>query len=232
MKRFLTILLVITLIVATPATAFAATVDNLDPNAKKTSDSDVNGTYEATDPDVYTVAPDKNGNFKVDNGKDIITVDPVGDRSKYKLVVRFFSPTDEEALDWIAGAIDGLHEEILPFEVYYLDPSGKRVELEKGDIVTVAPINATDIILKSVAPDGRVIDIEFTVKDGVLTFKAPGGKFCYYALSAKGLNQKPTNPDTGLDFNEVTWISLMVLSASALGILLLIRKRRMDLEMM
>jgi hypothetical protein len=231
MKRLITVILMIALVVALPLTAFAD-VDTLDPNAKKSSSSNVNGTFESTDPDVYTVKPDDKGNFKVDNGKDTITVDPVSDRSKYKVVVRFFSPTDEEALDWIAGAVDGLHEDILPFEIYYLDQNGNRVELEKGDVVTVAPVNATDIVLKSVAPDGRVVDVPFTVKDGVLTFKAPGGKFCYYALSGKApLNPAPS-PDTGVAFDDVFWFAIMGISGSALGMLLLLRKRQMDLEVM
>ena len=101
------------------------------------------------------------------------------------------------------------------------------------DIVIVT-VDSTDVVLKSVAPDGTVIDVPFTINGGVITFEAPGGKFCYYALAAKSgaVAPPPTNPDTGILFDEVSWFGMMLLCASALGILLLIRKRQLDLDAM
>ncbi|MBQ6706518.1 MAG: hypothetical protein IJN07_03290 [Clostridia bacterium] len=231
MKKIVCGLLVFVMLLTVPVTAFAATDTLTAPG--QSSDHDVFGSYNETDPNVHVAKPDKGGNFTVDNGKDIIVVDPVGDRSNYKLVVRFFNPANEEAISWIADCVDGIHDDILPFEVFYKDAKGNRVELEKGDKVSVT-VDSTDVVLKSVAPDGTVIDVPFTINGGVITFEAPGGKFCYYALAAKSgaVAPPPTNPDTGILFDEVSWFGMMLLCASALGILLLIRKRQLDLDAM
>lgn len=232
MKKIACVLLVLVMLLTVPVTAFAADTDTLTAPGQK-SDHDVFGSYSESDPNVYVAKPDKSGNFTVDNNKDIIVVDPVGDRSDHKLVVRFFNPSNEEALSWIADCVDGIHDDILPFEIFYKDANGNRVELEKGDKVSVT-VDSTDVVLKSVAPDGTVIDVPFTINGGVITFEAPGGKFCYYALAAKSgaVAPPPTNPDTGILFDEVSWFAIMMMCASALGVLLLVRKRALDLEIM
>lgn len=229
MKKIVCGLLVLVMLLTVPVTAFAATDTLTAPG----QDSSVPafGTYSETDPNVYTVKPDASGNFTVDNGQDIIIVDPVSDRSGYKLVIRFFNPSNEEAISWIADCVDGIHDDILPFEAFYKDKDGNRVELEKGDKVSIT-VDSTDVVLKSVAPDGTVIDLPFTINGGVLTFEAPGGKFCYYALAAKSGAGTGTNPDTGILFDEVSWFAILTLCASALGVLLLIRKRSLDMDVM
>lgn len=231
MKKIVCGLLVLVMLLAFSVTSFAATDTLTNPGDQ--SEHDVFGSYDESDPNVHTVKPDKNGNFIVDNDKDIVVVDPVSDRADYKLVVRFFSPSNEEAISWIADCVDGIHDDILPFEVFYKDSKGNRVELEKGDKVSVT-VDSTDVVLKSVAPDGTVIDVPFSINGGVLTFEAPGGKFCYYALAAKAgaVAPPPSNPDTGILFDEVSWFAILMMSASALGVLLLVRKRQLDLDMM
>jgi hypothetical protein len=236
MKRIICILLVAVLAVSAPLLLLAAKKDTLTNNGS--SSSDAYATHIGGNPNVVTAKPDKNGNFAAQKDGETVAVDPVGDHSKHKLVVRFFNPADKDAIKWMDETTGGLSDGFMPFEAFYLDKKGNRVELEKGDKITIN-LTSTDVLIKCVAPDGSVVDLPFTVDGNKITFEAPGGKFCYYAVVTKvptqpsapgGTVTEPTNPDTGILFDEVSWMAIMGLSGSALAILLLIRKRQLDLE--
>lgn len=228
MKKVVSIVLVLAMLIggATICSA-AATVTEIPGSVPV----DVDGVYSPEDPNVFYSNSDKEGNFVVERGeKTKINVDPVSDRKDQKLVVRFFIPGDQNAIDWLDETVDGLNKEISPFEIFYMDAKGNRVELEKGDKISLS-VESTDVIIKSVAPDGSVVELPFTVNGNVITFEAPGGKFCYYAVALKS-GTPGTNPDTGILFDEVSWFAILMMSASALGVLLLVRKRALDLDLM
>ena len=230
MKRIVCVLLVAVLALSVPLLMLGAKKDTLTNNGS--SSSDAYATYIEQNPNAVVAKPNKDGNFTIVKDDETIVVRPAGDRKNQKLVVRFFNPADKEAIQWMDETTGGLSDGFLPFEAFYLDKNGNRLEMEKGDKITIE-LPSTDILIKCVAPDGSVVEVPFTVSGNKVTFEAPGGKFRYYAVVTKvpSTPAEPSNPDTGILFDEVSWSAIMVLSGSALGLLLLMRKRRLDLEL-
>lgn len=226
MKRIVCLLLVVVLALCMPAMLGVTKKDTLiDPGE---SSAGAYATFIDNNPDAIAIKPNGDGIFVAEKNGEKVIVDPVGNHKNQQLVVRFFNPADKEAIQWMDETTGGLSDGFLPFEAFYLNKKGERAELEKGDKITIN-LTVTDILIKCVAPDGSVVDVPFTVDGNNVTFEAPGGKFCYYAVVTKSATPG-TNPDTGILFDEVSWFAIMSLSASALGILLLIRKRALDLE--
>lgn len=146
-------------------------------------------------------------------------------------------------------------EDSMPFEIYYIDnATGQRVELSEEDEVRIK-VAAEDLKVYRLTSDGKVQEItNAKTEGGYLTFK-PGGSKCFFALAKQveeptpepkpeeptpepkpeeptpepeqKPEQKPEsdNKDTGDHFDLILWISVMVASASAIAILMILRKK-------
>ncbi|MBR2013676.1 MAG: hypothetical protein IJ995_05630 [Clostridia bacterium] len=219
----------------------------------------VQGIYvPAEEPNEYT-APLQDDVYKIDAEEGSLELTPAEPNNDRELVVRFFEPDHQEALDWFKKHIEGLDtEDAMPFEIYYRDKTtGQRTELEEEDEVRIK-VTSDDLAVYRLTSDSQSSEIDSEIKDGYLIFKVGGSK-CYFALAKKQAEpapepgptpdqpgqpggegegepepkpeQKPEtkpdsdNADTGDHFDLILWISLMVASASAIAIALLLRKK-------
>lgn len=212
---------------------------------------DVNGNHELVkSPNEYIVQPEDDS-YTLDEELGSLEVIPAGDTEDFELVVRFFDPNHEQAMAWIKQCIESFDEtDCTPFEVFYREKTtGKRAELAEGDEVRIK-VSSDDLVLYRLTSDGQKALVDSVIENGVLTFKAGGSK-CYFVLAKKPVEpapeptpdpeptpepepevkpEKPSKPDsgnagTGDNFNLILWISLMVASASAFILLLLLRKQ-------
>lgn len=228
----------------------------------------VQGNYvPAEEPNQYT-APLQEDAYKIDAEEGALTVTPAEPNDERELVVRFFEPDHQEALNWFKECIKDLDtQDAMPFEVYYRNKTtGQRTELEEDDEVRIK-VSSEDLAVYRLTSDSQSNEIASEIKDGYLIFKV-GGTKCYFALAKKQAEpapgpdqpiqpdqpeqpsqpggegepkpepepeQKPEtkpetkpdsdNADTGDHFDLIVWISLMVASASAFAIALLLRKQ-------
>ncbi len=213
----------------------------------------------AEEPNQYT-APLQEDSYKIEAEEGALAVTPAEPDDELELVVRFFEPEHQEALNWFKECIEDLDtQDAMPFEIYYRNKTtGQRTELEEDDEVRIK-VSSEDLTVYRLTTDSQSSEIASEIKDGYLIFKV-GGTKCYFALAKKQTEpapgpdqpiqpsqpgeegetepqpeQKPEtkpetkpdsdNADTGDHFDLILWISLMVASASAFAIALLLRKK-------
>ncbi len=122
------------------------------------------------------------------------------------LVVHQISLENKDFYDWFYNQIDNSEKNITPYDIYFLNTDGERIELSSEDIIKIQASNSTQHISK-LSYEGKVYDVSHFNIDGYLSFKADNANG-YYFVSER---QEIHSPATG-DYNHIEiWCSLMFL---------------------
>ena len=210
MKKIMTWLLTMIVILSASVTAFAAEPDDetIDVYAKYVNHTEWN---------IVPVDAAGNGSTTLSDGTQI-TVGGAA-RSDWQLVIDQI--TEKDALDWIGDVLDGKAKDLSPLHIYFIDASG-NIKAADGVTVTIKqPEKLTDFAAYSLTGEGNVSDLTISVEDGSLTFTTDGSP--YYVLGEKVSGEtsspsEPSNsPQTGDNSHMALWMVLLAVSVFGLA---------------
>ena len=214
MKKIMTWLLTMIVILSASVTAFAAEPDDetIDVYAKYVNHTEWN---------IVPVDAAGNGSTTLSDGTQI-TVGGAA-RSGWQLVIDQI--TEKDALDWIGDVLDGKAKDLSPLHIYFIDASGN---IKTADSVTVTGklrSKLTDPAAYSLTSEGMTAGLTVTAKDGSLTFTTDGSP--YYVLGEKDNGSTPpagetpsdqgNSPQTGENSHMALWIALSAASVFGLA---------------
>lgn len=139
-----------------------------------------------------------------------------------RLVVYPFPKSEKEAWQWIEEQMAGKEKVIQPYDIYFLNKDGGRLDLGH---VTVSIGSGRNMWVYGVSAAGQVTLLNSSFRDGKVWFTANGSS--YYVLAERSGSGRPTAPDgtpddtsprTGDESHVMFW-TLTMLSA-LLGLLL------------
>ena len=210
MKKIMTWLLTMIVILSASVTAFAAEPDDetIDVYAKYVNHTEWN---------IVPVDAAGNGSTTLSDGTQI-TVGGAA-RSGWQLVIDQI--TEKDALDWIGDVLDGKAKDLSPLHIYFIDASG-NIKAADGVTVTIKqPEKLTDFAAYSLTGEGNVSGLTISVEDGSLTFTTDGSP--YYVLGEKVSGEtsspsEPSNsPQTGDNSHMALWMVLLAVSVFGLA---------------
>ena len=170
---------------------------------------------------MYAAAPN-NGSYEVttDNGVDIEVSSSSTDLT---LAVHQISKDEKECYDWFKSCIPQDVVSFIPYDFFFIDSAGKRVELLGDTEIAISKTVAYDSILW-LSFDGEVVAISHADGEHEAIFKTvnEGG---YYLLCDNADNVQP--PQTGDTSILLLWTMYLLVSGTVL-IFLILKKDRVN----
>ena len=218
MKRIMTWLLTMIVILSASVTAFAAEPDD---ETKQTSHVDVYAKYvNNTEWNVVPVDASGNGSTTLSDGTQINVSSAI--LSGWQLAIDPI--TEKEAVDWIGGVLDGKAKDLSPLHIYFINASG-NIKAADGVTVTVKlSEKLTDPAAYSLTGEGTASGLTVSMEDGSLTFTTDGSP--YYVLGEKVSGGTPStdettsdtgdSPQTGDSSNMWLWVALTLVAVAVL----------------
>ena len=215
MKRIMTWLLTMIVILSASVTAFAAEQDD---ETQQTSNVDVYAKYvNNTEWNVVPVDASGNGSTTLSDGTQITVSGAT--QSGWQLAIDPI--TEKEAVDWIGGVLDGKAKDLSPLHIYFINASG-NIKAADGVTVTIKlPKKLTDPAAYSLTGEGNASGLTVSMEDGSLTFTTDGSP--YYVLGEKVSGEtsspsEPSNsPQTGDNSHMALWMVLLAVSVFGLA---------------
>lgn len=218
MKRIMTWLLTMIVILSASVTAFAAEPDD---ETQQTSNVDVYAKYvNNTEWNVVPVDASGNGSTTLSDGTQITVSGAT--QSGWQLAIDPI--TEKEAVDWIGGVLDGKAKDLSPLHIYFINASG-NIKAADGVTVTIKlPKKLTDPAAYSLTGEGNASGLTVSMEDGSLTFTTDGSP--YYVLGEKVSGGTPStdettsdmgdSPQTGDSSNMWLWVALTLVAVAVL----------------
>lgn len=218
MKRIMTWLLTMIVILSASVTAFAAEQDD---ETQQTSNVDVYAKYvNNTEWNVVPVDASGNGSITLSDGTPITVSGAI--LSGWQLAIDPI--TEKEAVDWIGGVLDGKAKDLSPLHIYFINASG-NIKAADGVTVTIKlPKKLTDPAAYSLTGEGNASGLTVSMEDGSLTFTTDGSP--YYVLGEKVSGGTPStdettsdtgdSPQTGDSSNMWLWVALTLVAVAVL----------------
>ena len=218
MKRIMTWLLTMIVILSASVTAFAAEQDD---ETQPTSNVDVYAKYvNNTEWNVVPVDAIGNGSTTLSDGTQINVSSAT--QSGWQLAIDPI--TEKEAVDWIGGVLDGKAKDLSPLHIYFINASG-NIKAADGVTVTIKlPKKLTDPAAYSLTGEGNASGLTVSMEDGSLTFTTDGSP--YYVLGEKARGGTPStdettsdtgdSPQTGDSSNMWLWVALTLVAVAVL----------------
>ena len=218
MKRIMTWLLTMIVILSASVTAFAAEPDD---ETQPTSNVDVYAKYvNNTEWNVVPVDASGNGSTTLSDGTQINVSGAT--QSGWQLAIDPI--TEKEAVDWIGGVLDGKAKDLSPLHIYFINASG-NIKAADGVTVTIKlPKKLTDPAAYSLTGEGNASGLTVSMEDGSLTFTTDGSP--YYVLGEKVSGGTPStdettsdtgdSPQTGDSSNMWLWVALTLVAVAVL----------------
>ena len=214
MKKIMTWLLTMIVILSASVTAFAAEPDDetIDVYAKYVNHTEWN---------IVPVDAAGNGSTTLSDGTQI-TVGGAA-RSGWQLVIDPI--TEKDALDWIGDILNGKAKDLSPLHIYFIDASGNIKTADSVTVTVKLRSKLTDPAAYSLTSEGKTAGLTVTAKDGSLTFTTDGSP--YYVLGEKDNGSTPpagetpsdpgNSPQTGENSHMALWIALSAASVFGLA---------------
>ena len=219
MKRIMTWLLTMIVILSASVTAFAAEQDD---ETQQTSNVDVYAKYvNNTEWNVVPVDASGNGSTTLSDGTQITVSGAI--LSGWQLAIDPI--TEKDALDWIGDILNGKAKDLSPLHIYFIDASGNIKTADSVTVTVKLRSKLTDPAAYSLASEGKTAGLTVTAKDGSLTFTTDGSP--YYVLGEKDNGSTPpagetpsdpgNSPQTGENGHMALWIALSAASVFGLA---------------
>lgn len=200
MKRILSIITVLFVLFSCSINCFAAGNGN-------TISGNVYGKYNYfSDANVYTANSD-NGKYQIET-EDGVKIIIRSKSSDLILIVHQISKDEKEAYEWIKSCVPQSIIRYIPYDIFFLNASGERIELSSEDEVTISSINQNQYIL-GLSSDGNITEISCAKYNERITFKVSTISN-YYLLCEKAM--AVNSPPTGDTSNIYLWLILLLVS--------------------
>lgn len=171
----------------------------------------------SSDSKVYTATPIR-GQYALTTDDGIqITVD--SNNLDLVLVVHQITEKEKEAYEWFKSCMPQSVIRFIPYDIYFLNASGDRIELSSEDAITISIYKSTQYVV-GLSCDGNLIDISYSINNYNVTFKASSSSNYYVLCEALG---SVKSPQTGITSDSYLLIMLFM---SLLNLLLVTRRRQ------
>lgn len=186
---------------------FSCSINCLAAEYKDMQSGSVYGKFNYySNPGMYT-ATSTDGSYEVitDNG---VQIKVSSSTTELTLVVHQISKSEKECHNWFESCVTQDVVNFIPYDIFFLDSSGKRIELSPDIEITISKTQVNESVLW-LSYNGTATPLTYTVNGDRLVFKATniGG---YYLLCE---NMSETqSPQTGDTSNIHFWILLLIVS--------------------
>ncbi|MCD7954820.1 MAG: hypothetical protein LUG93_03515 [Lachnospiraceae bacterium] len=163
-------------------------------------DVDVYAKAIYTWPENCYIAGEEDGSYTVetDDGT-VITVTSENLDSSLRLVVYRITGDDSEAYAWIMECTEGLGSDRLPYEIYFIDESGNRVEAANASVVITLPDGYGTPSVYQVASSGTAGRMSSVAGESTVSFFISSSGF-YMLMSVSDDDDAYTGEGTAYDF--------------------------------
>lgn len=212
MKKILFAALVLILVLCSAVPCFAAEY--------KPGDEikiDVSATYRySSEPNVYDSGLG-NGKYSVTTSDGVtVTVtpeNPLPDGAR--LVVRQVTKDDAAAWKWFSDCTKDIGENILPFDIYFIDADGKEISVTGKMTVEISlPDGYGTPVACYLSTDERTTVLESKRTGNKVIFETDHNSY-YVVAQKKGTGG---SPQTGDNSNLTLWIALLLASVGAISV--------------
>lgn len=171
---------------------------------------------DSTDVEVYAktaynypencyIAGDEDGSYTVETGDGTtLTVTLETPDSSLRLVVYRITESDSAAYAWIMGCTSGLGDSRLPYEIYFIDGDGNRVDAGSASVTITLPGGYGAPAAYSVTTAGAATRMSAAVSGDTIRFTIPASG--YYVLASTSEEEDGddvyTGDGTAYDFEE------------------------------
>ncbi len=227
MKKIMTWLLTMIVILSASVTAFAAEPDD----ETKQTHVDVYAKYvNNTEWNIVPVDAGGNGSTTLSDGTQI-TVSGAA-QSGWQLVIDPI--TEKDALDWIGDVLNGKAKDLSPLHIYFIDGIGNTKTADGVTVTVKLPEKLTDPAAYSLTDAGDVTSLTFIARDGKTSFTTDGS--LYYVLGEKvsggtpSTGETPSDPGDSQQTGDISriwlWLAILTVSGMVLFGIVLYRKRK------
>ncbi len=221
MKVIASIFLSILLLLSCTVTSFAQEYDSVNNSAE----INVSAKYSYyTNDNIYT-AEDNNGLYSLELGNGLKVYVNSPNQKSAILVVHLINENDTEAYKWFIDNLDSESGKIFPFDIYFRDVSGNRIELDKSAEIKIT-FAETSKKYKAVtlSSNGKLDDLKFTLNNNNITFKAVPHNYYIVIENVIDSDIGTTSPPTGDNSNIKLYVCLLIVSM--LGIVLVSKRKK------
>lgn len=200
MKRILSSIVVLFIFFSCSINCYAA-------EYKETRTGDVYGKYNFYSNEGIYTAISSDGYYEVTTNNEV-HIKVICPRTELTLVVHQISKNETECYDWFESCISQDVVSFIPYDIFFLDSSGERVELAPDIEITITKSQANESVLW-LSYDGTATPLAHSVNGDALAFKTTnsGG---YYLLCEN--MSEAQSPQTGDTSNIHLWIVLLIVS--------------------
>ena len=200
MKRILSSVVVLLIFFSCSINCYAA-------EYKETCTGNVFGKYNFYSNERIYTAISNDGSYKVTTDKRV-HIRVSCSRTELTLVVHEISKNEKECFDWFVSCIPQDVVSFIPYDIFFLDPSGDRVELAPDMEMAISKSQANESMLW-LSYDGTATALTYTVNNDILVLKTTnsGGYYLLYENMSEA-----QSPQTGDTSNIHFWILLLILS--------------------
>lgn len=189
MKKVIAWILTATLVMSCSAVAFAANLDDGNPQANI-------GVYARAIRDVageYTAGL-QNGGASVSTGQGVSVSVSGAPSSAFQLVVVPVPSSESAAWAWFTNRLGDHGTPVQVYDIYFLNTAGSRVNASSVSVTMDAPAGVDTLVVCSLTTGGTAKKLTSTVQSGKVTFSTDGST--YYVLAEAGGSGAPTYPPT------------------------------------
>lgn len=203
MKRIITLIIMILMLVCSYMTCFAADYNEM-------SKSSVYAKYNFyKNSRINTsVIKNKKGIVVNEGSLSVSVVFSTNDYDGCVLIVNSITRADKDAYKWIKTCLNGKNDKINAYEIYILDANNNRIELPNGTKIMIE-LSFSNQHVTGLSCEGKSKDISSVYEEGKICFNSSSDSD-YYILFEK-MNAKEF-PQTGDTSNIYLWIIIFLIS--------------------
>lgn len=200
MKRILSSIVVLLIFFSCSINCYAA-------EYKETRTGDVYGKYNFYSNEGIYTAISSDGSYEVTTDNEV-HIKVSYSRTELTLVVHQISKNEKACYDWFESCISQDVVSFIPYDIFFLDSSGNRVELASDIEITISKSHSNESVL-SLSYDGTATPLTYSVDGDTLVFKTTNNGGYYLLCENKNEAQSPQTGDTS---NIHLWIVLLIVS--------------------
>ena len=143
------------------------------------------------------------------------------DKKGLILIVHEITEADKKAAEWFKEQFQGM-KNIAPLEIFFIDETGKRIDLPNGTEITLSNLKADQYII-GFSSKGRKNRYAEAVKGGKITIQSASGSD-YYVVCTPG--KAAGQPQTGDE--AILWPFMAMMAISAAGVVIVGKKLKTE----
>lgn len=207
MKRILTLISTLCIILSSSITCFAA-------NGYEIIENSVYAKYNFGNDNISN-ATIENGNATIalpNNSTVQIIINNKYDG--YVLVIRLMTQEDSEAYDWLKNCIPNDISSFQAYDIYLLTSNNDRIELPNDTLIKISCSERNRSVI-GISYNSKIQNITTSYENGYFTFSSTE-QANYYLVYNKTPDETDESPQTGDNSPMTLWLTLLFISGGAL----------------